>query len=249
MLSGIVSFLSTYLAVIVAVISLILLITVPIILDRRRHRRELSYRVLSYEALRRGMPGLQVTFNGSPVGEPFLCTFKVANTGRVPIVEREFSRGIAVNFSPCSHSAHSHSQPTVLAYELVEQNPKNLSPRIMLLSGRLTIDPMLLNPSDWFSVRVLLDHCFDHDKLDIDTRIVGITEVKPPGEPWVRSPVARTLMALSIMTVFSIVVLYSLTGGSPAQSTVASVALIITLTAVVIALDSSSKGRTRKARI
>jgi len=241
-------FFSANFAVVVAIVSLVLLITVPVLLDRRRHRRELSYRIVSSEALRRGMPGLQLPYNNSPIADPFLCTFKIANTGRVPIVEREFSRGFAVNFSPCSHSTHSHTQPTVLAYELVEQNPRNLSPLITLLMGRLTISPMLLNPADSFSLRVLLDNCFEHSNVDIDTRIAGIAEVKPPGEQWVRSPLVRGLMVLLVATVFPLTVVYSIiSGGSSTQSTLLLVTLVVALTGIALGLDSGSKGRGRRA--
>jgi hypothetical protein len=196
------------------------------------------------------MPGLQVTFNGSPVAEPYLCTFKIGNTGRVPIVEREFSRGFAVNFNPCSHATHSRTQPTVLAYELVDQNPRNLSPQITLLMGRLTISPMLLNPADSFSVRVLLDNCFDHNKLDIDARIAGISEIKPPSEPWVRSPLVRALMVLLLATVFPLAAIYGLVNGSsPNEQTLLLVGLVMGLTGIALALDSGTKGRTRRAQI
>jgi hypothetical protein len=237
------SFLSTYLLAILTIISIVLLITVPIVLDRRRHRRELTYRILSYEPLRRGMPGLEVTFNGSAVAEPYLCTFKITNTGRVPIVEREFSRSISVNFSPCSHPNHSHTQPSVLAYDLLEQSPKNLAPRITLLMGRLSIDPMLLNPSETFSVRVLLDHCFDHDKLDIDSRIVGISEVKPPPEPRV-GPVQWRLLALLLLGIYAVVIVDFYTASSLTIA-VPIIAVLVTAAYAAAIAESSSRKRSR----
>jgi hypothetical protein len=189
------------------------------------------------------MPGLEVTFNGSAVAEPYLCTFKITNSGRVPIIEREFSRTISVNFSPCSHPNHSHTQPSVLAYDLLEQNPKNLAPQITLLVGRLSIQPMLLNPSDTFSVRVLLDHCFDHDKLDIDTRIVGINEVKPPPEPRVGPSQVRWLVLL-LLGVYGIV-LAGIYSGSYLGSSVSIVVVLITAAYALTLVEGSSKKRRR----
>lgn len=190
------------------------------------------------------MSGLEVTYSGAPVPEPHLCTFKITNSGRVPVQPAEYTRSINVNFLPCSHSAHSHAQPNVLAFDLVEENPKNLGARVNLLNGRLSVDPTLLNPSNSLTVRVLLDQDFDHDKLEIDTRIVGIDEVKPPGEPWTNSSWAQISILAGGVVLFGLLATFFTAYSGTSQSvSILSATLIFVSVAAIISYLTNSTGR------
>jgi hypothetical protein len=190
------------------------------------------------------MSGVEVTFNGIPVPEPHLCTLKITNNGRVPILPSDYTRVINVNFLPCSHSAHSRAQPNVLAFDLVEQSPKNLGANVNLLNGKLYVEATLLNPSNSFTVRVLLDHDFNHEKLDIDTRIVGIDEVKPPGEPWPNSWWVQGFMLIGSMILFVGVLAYYV--NAPSLSLLSAIVLFTSIAASITYLTGTSKKRVRR---
>lgn len=199
-LSSIASIILAHLFEIVTVLVAVPIIVVPLWWDKRRRRKQLTYRIKSNEALRRGMPGLEVTFNRQPIPNPHLCTFAIANTGTVSFQKTDFEREIVVSFIPCSHQAHTNVPPKIMAYELTDRDPENLSPPIILPGdGTIRIFPMLLNPTESFTLRVLLDECFRRDKINFDARIEGIKEIKPPPEPWLRSSLFQIVMSMLLL--------------------------------------------------
>ncbi len=87
----------------IGVIAIVVGAVVTIWLGVFRTRKRVSYSVLAAEALRRGMPGLGVTYNTVPIPNPHLCTFLITKAGKPPITLRDYAAPISVSFRPCAH--------------------------------------------------------------------------------------------------------------------------------------------------
>lgn len=132
---------------------------------------------------------------------PHLCTFRIANTGRVPITASNFERPLEVTFMRCGHP--DHQAPKVLTHEVVEHKPEALNPYVGLREGKLLIAPLLLNRGDSMTIRVLTDQCFDR-QVRVSGRIEGVErievpKIEKPNPKWIL--VGLLLMGVSVSLV------------------------------------------------
>jgi len=122
------------------------------------------------------MPGLQVTFKGIAIDNPHLCTFTIRNSGNVPIKKDDYEQPITVGFVPGAQ--HPRFPVRIVAFEPAGKDPESLRPSVTLSQeGTMIFEPMLLNPGDSVTLRVLLDQCFDRERVDVNARIVGVGRV------------------------------------------------------------------------
>lgn len=84
---------------------------------------------------------------------------------------------IVVGFKGCID--YEFNPNPVLAFDIQETEPDDLRPQVSVSAdGTLEIQSMLWNPGDSTSIRVLLDHCFDRDGVDVSTRIRGMKGIE-----------------------------------------------------------------------
>lgn len=144
----------------------------------RRQRKSLGYAVTSLIPLTSLQPqtlssyqsaGLQITYRGETIPQAHVIAVKFTNIGNVPIKREDYDVPISLTFG-------EGTKP--LTWRFVEKKPETIelnSPKSDD-TGKLTIEPVLLNPKDSFTVEMLVSGLRGHLKLG--GRIVGVKEIK-----------------------------------------------------------------------
>jgi hypothetical protein len=143
-------------------------VTVALFLLGRRRKR-LSYllsetRVLGiHEGVNPSR--VQILFDGEPVTEVHLVTITVNNFGNEPVRVDDFERSLRFSWS---------EPAKILSAEVTEVNPETLQPTIKTGASEIAVDPLLLNPGDWFRIRTLINQ---DGKLSVDARVAGVKRI------------------------------------------------------------------------
>ena len=192
--------------VIVALVGII----VSVILEHRR--KAVSYEVLSHipllsweDELRKRM---QILFEGKPVEDVSLFSYKFINSGNVPIASADYEVPISVNFG---------ENARVLTAEITQRNPDNLCIPIQIKGTYAVLLPALLNPKDWIKINLLVSKASKQPR--IDGRIVGVRSISEtpeiPSRIWVFLTIAVVAETISFALLQSgpPTILYYVLGG------------------------------------
>ncbi|MEH7596613.1 hypothetical protein V7295_29510 [Bacillus toyonensis] len=190
---------------IVAIITLIATILIPLVVYiLQKSKKELSYKIISENKIFNTEidKRLKVSFNNTVIEEELtLILLKVINTGNQPITKKDFEEnsGIDILFGK-----------DILSVETQKTKPSNLHiDANEILPGYFEIQPLLLNPKDEFTLKLLVEK---HNTSDfkVGARISGISEIKPLKEKLmsynkvvIYSIVASLLSILSLFNNFS----------------------------------------------
>ena len=110
---------------------------------------------------------VQVLYEGSPVQSLTVFLVRVWNAGSEPIRSSDFER-------PPSFAAVEPAQ--ILTVVTTEVLPESLTPDLVFEAHSLTVAPMLLNPGDSLTLKVLVKNA--SASLKPDARIVGVTRIQ-----------------------------------------------------------------------
>jgi hypothetical protein len=158
-----------------AILALIAIAISILVFKLQRKRKRLSYNIVIDTPLlsvREDIEGkLKITYQRKRVKNIRLVEINFSNTGNVPITTSDYERPLKVCYGDAA---------SILTAEISNVEPSNLCATITSDTNSYTISPVLLNPKDSISVRVLLS---DYDRnFTIDTRIIGIFKVQPVDE-------------------------------------------------------------------
>lgn len=141
----------------------------------QRQRKSLSYEVLTKNQLltvREELEGkLQVLYEGQPAKDICLLLIKLFNSGNVPVATVDYERPISFIIGDSSK---------VISAVVTDLDPENLPVNITSESNRVFVNPVLLNPKDSITLKILV-----HDisgGISADSRIVGVKSIKNAGE-------------------------------------------------------------------
>lgn len=164
-------------------------LTVSLFLAGRRRKR-LSYLLSDtqvvgvHEAVNPSR--VQILFDGVPVSEVRLLIVTVDNWGNEPIRLDDFERPLRFSWSEPAQ---------ILTAKVTEVSPENLQPTIIAGASEIVVEPLLLNPGDWFRISTLINQV---GKLSVDARVVGVKRItKITASDKVTS--VRTLRLLALM--------------------------------------------------
>jgi hypothetical protein len=153
----------------------------------QKNNKQLSYKIiLDTEVLgvREELLGkLNITFQRKIVKNVRLFIMKFENNGNIPITSNDYEKPLTVHFEETA---------TILSAEILKTNPNNLDGAIFADKNSFTITPILLNPKDSISVKLLLSSPTT-SLFNIDTRIIGVgkieiyKDIKQPGFYFVAS--------------------------------------------------------------
>jgi hypothetical protein len=135
-----------------------------------RRRKRLSYmlsdtQVLSIdEAINPSR--VQILFDDKPVTAVRLVMLTVNNSGNEPIRAEDFERALRFSWAEPAR---------ILTADVVEVSPEGLQPTIKASANEIVLEPLLLNPGDWFCVKTLINQV---GKLSVEGRIVGVQRIK-----------------------------------------------------------------------
>jgi hypothetical protein len=150
-------------------VATLLLGIITILLTRRR--KALTYEILSttpLAAVHDDVGGrLQVVFDGQVVRNVQLALIKFTNSGNVPIRADEYERPVRLIVN---------ENARILTAGITETFPDSLKASIENDQTSALIAPVLLNKGDSITVKLLAADFYG--KIFIDTRIVGVSDIK-----------------------------------------------------------------------
>jgi hypothetical protein len=144
-------------------------IGVSVYLSRRgRSRKELTYakQVTQLVSIHdEGLGRISIHYEDEPVERAYLIELSLRNSGNVPIVEDDFDRPFTVTFG----------RATPMTLDIGETKPPELNPSLEMDENSVSIQPLLLNPGDELTFKVLVRD-FDGEAT-LHGRIVGVREL------------------------------------------------------------------------
>lgn len=125
-----------------------------------------------------------ISVNLEPTGQrlvmPMVFELRLANTGRAPIAESDFSSPLTIRFgSHCNFMGGSMKVNRGSISEFFGDNPFELG------DGRLRIKPFLMNPGDEVTLSGILNGPVDERGIEVSGRIAGVEtfgRLKPKGD-------------------------------------------------------------------
>ena len=179
-----------------AVLALIALFVSIYLFVLQRRKKTLAYEILSETKLltmKEGFEGkVQILFEGQSVKNVHLLVIKIINNGNIPIASSDFEKALTFAFN---------EDVNILSAEIIDTYPKTLKPMIDTNQNRLVLNPTLLNSGDSITFKLLLTQ-YD-GKIEVDTRIIGVSEVKKATEQ--RTQSLYYLIAGTIITLVGLV--------------------------------------------
>lgn len=135
------------------------------------HRRQRSRKSLACEISVIGLVSVhsaaegrvQIHFEGEQVECVHLVEAHVENTGNVPVPRGDFERPI---------SFHLGAGATALTVDVSNKTPLELTGEITLSGNEVSLMPLLLNPGDGLTLKILVRNL--RDEVRCQYRIVGI---------------------------------------------------------------------------
>jgi hypothetical protein len=186
-----------------AIIGIVAIFITILLYLKTRKRKSLTYEVVSEYPLIsvddeiKGK--LQILFNGEAIENVHLLSIKFINDGNIPISAGDYERPLTINFE---------GESNLLSAEFVKGNPVNLIASLKVQNKIIELEPVLMNGSDFFLVKVLIGQY--SGKFNIDTRIIGVKFIRrrQPQTEW--SLIKRNSALISVVaTLFGAFSIYS----------------------------------------
>lgn len=156
-------FVGVLVTIIVGIISIILVL-------KERNKKALSYELVSHASLlsveKEVRDRLSITYEGKPISQLTLNLIKLINSGNTPITITDFVRPLTILFDETSE---------IISAEVIERKPKSLEATVTHNRTQVTVNPTLLNGSDWFEIKILSSG--QGEITSVSGRVVGIREI------------------------------------------------------------------------
>ncbi|TFH64830.1 MAG: hypothetical protein E4G91_04565 [Candidatus Zixiibacteriota bacterium] len=157
--------------IVTSIIAVLAIIVSVILAVRLRSRKQLSYEILSNQPLltvnEEAKGRVKILYDNTDVLDASLVTFKVANTGNLPIAVSDFVEPLAVELGEGTGC---------LSAEIVDSDPKNLGASLHDLKEAILITPFLMNAGDSITVKLLLTG--QDVRVQVNGRIMGVRSIK-----------------------------------------------------------------------
>jgi hypothetical protein len=156
-----------FVATLVGSVSLLVTIFLSV---KQRQRKALSYEILSDESLlsvKNEIKGkLQILYEGKAVQQMRLIVLRIFNSGNVPIQISDYEQSTQLCFG---------KNAQILSAEVVGVDPKELNVSINIEENKVIVNPILLNKTDFFKIKILTTKSCDQPL--ITGRIVGVKKI------------------------------------------------------------------------
>jgi hypothetical protein len=157
--------------IVTSIIAVLAIIVSVILAMKLRTRKQLSYEILSSQPLltvnEEAKGRVKILYDNAEVADASLVTFRLANTGNLPIAVSDFVDPLAVNLVEGANC---------LSAEIVNSDPKNLGASLYDLKGAILIRPFLMNAGDSVTVKLLLTG--PNARVNVNGRITGVRNIR-----------------------------------------------------------------------
>jgi hypothetical protein len=156
-----------WMGLLVALVSIA--ITVYIYKKQNKIKR-LSYEILYSASLidvnKDVINDLKITYKDQKVEQLNVIEVKIVNDGQIPIKKSDFEKPIEIFFKNSS-----------ALFDIIISNrfPLNLEVELDAAERKILINPLLLNPKDYFTLRISLDG--KDRELEVSGRVEGISQI------------------------------------------------------------------------
>jgi len=175
----------------------VLAVLVPIIIYLLSlNEKSLEYVIVSRSELigeELSIKDLELKIKGESVNKLMLYTFRIRNSGSVPIKKDDFERPISINVP---------DDTKIYLARLKKKLPENLTLKYEINNNKLLIEPLLLNSDEEFEMELFSS---SNAYPTIDVRIVGISKIKEKFAVFEQSTVRSIMLVLS----FLLMIIYS----------------------------------------
>jgi|GEM_PF-3591136 len=136
---------------------------------RQTQKKSISYEVISsspiISVLDEFRDNFEIKFKGKLVDSLTLLVIRFFNSGNVPIEERDYSRPLSIDFG---------DQVELLSVNVMEEIPRNLGVTLSHDTRCITVNPLLMNKGDSFTLQVLASK---YSYSSVSGRISGVQEI------------------------------------------------------------------------
>jgi len=140
---------------------------------RREKKKELSFGILQRASLLGAVPSIlpdvKMLYKGEEVDRLTSVTVAWMNTGQVPIPQADFEGHLTLHLTNVKH---------LFSVEVVQCSPAHLRLNYMLYTDTVSIQPMLLNPTDFVILRLRVSNTARVD-ASLEARILGVPGLHP----------------------------------------------------------------------
>jgi hypothetical protein len=134
--------------------------------NRRAARKSLGYQIsiAPLTSISHDFKGrLQISFDGSPIGEVSVVSIRIKNNGSTPIRREDFEKPLFCQIA---------GNGTFLIAEISARTPDSLEPQLLPNVKRIEVQPLLLNRNDEFTIFSLISGF--PNAIEIAGRMVGV---------------------------------------------------------------------------
>jgi len=163
-----------FIGVVIALVGIVCTIILGMILYLlQRRRKELGYRVVSHTRLVSVEAEVEdevaIVYRGEPVRDVHLVVVEVVNWGNQPIVPDAYERALCVELGTGAR---------VISVDEVGSKPEGIQVSTSVHESRdkVTINPLLLNAGDSFTLKVLVSGY--SGAVTVAGRVVGVKEIR-----------------------------------------------------------------------
>lgn len=113
--------------------------------------KELSYKIESQESILSesnldNIESLGITFDGKKIEQAQITVLSISNTGTLPIEKSDFSTPLTIS---------SNQKSKFLSAILTKTIPEGINTKVTIVKNIVEIEPLLLNPNDSLSIRLI----------------------------------------------------------------------------------------------
>lgn len=158
------------------IIAILTIVTTLIIYLLQRRKKAISYEITSKNALLTTKEKIQgkikILYNNTEVENVNFYELKISNTGNLGIPSEDYEKPIRFKFD---------SGVEILSAEIIDSNPKSLTTDVEINNNEITINPILMNSKDSFTLKTIISNSEDSGVI-VDARIKDVMEIKKLGE-------------------------------------------------------------------
>ena len=158
-------------------LAVIAAITVPLIIYfLQKSKKRLAYEIVSNTQLvgvkSEVQNKIKIYYENKLVENVHLLLIRIINNGNQSISIGDFAKRIDINLG---------NNLNILTCEILRQYPDNLDINVIKMVDSIEIEPLLLNPKDNFTIKILLSDY--KENFEVSARIEGISKIEVYKEP------------------------------------------------------------------
>lgn len=170
-------------------LAVIAAITVPLIIFfLQKSKKRLAYEIVSNTQLvgvkSEVQNKIKIYYENKLVENVHLLLIRIINNGNQSISIGDFAKRIDINLG---------NNLNILTCEILRQYPDNLDVNVIKVVDSIQIEPLLLNPKDNFTIKILLSDY--KENFEVSARIEGISKIEVYKEP-------QPLLNITLMLTF-----------------------------------------------